>query len=750
MQSVEQRVPAGAHGRWGRWTPWAWQLAGAGVGFLLGAGRVAGALAPFGLGYLLACSPGYLVAGGLGVLAGTLTLQPPLEALSLAGAAVLVLALRLTLRPGFWPRALACWAGLTLMGLGVGAVQELGPGRMAGILAQGAAVVLAGWGMDKLPPQTDGGGCLWLSLVAASAQTLGSGAFQPGVILAGAALLQLARQGSAGQVAVVGCCVSGAIALADPGWSYPLLILTGAALAANLAGGENRLVCGGTFLAVGVAGASLAGSLEQILAALAGVVVALAFFWLCPLSWTGRQELLPAAREKGSLNQVSAKLEGIAQALSDIAATVEQVSAKEAPRGENYNWVVDYVAEEVCRKCSRREICWNQQYSRTVDGFYHLRPQLEQTLTPAEEQLPPEFGECVQPRQLARAAGRGYALFRQRREARLRTQAMRSVLTEQYGAMASSLAALGDQLSRTGTPEPGKSARVQKLFSSLGLEPLGCMVTREVTGKLTVTVTVARMELSPEELAELAGEVGEICRHPLGLPQVLHCRTATTLTFPEKPLYIPRFGVAGSPAHQVSGDVTRQFCDGTGKGYMLLCDGMGTGKPAAVDGTLAAQLTARLLLAGFDSTAAARLVNVALGLKSQEEGGATLDLLTLNLYTGQGLLFKAGAAPSFLIRGGKVRMLEGNSLPVGILPQVVGSSTPLSLSPGDYLVMISDGVLDDGPEWVMHQLSLCAGRGMDPGQMARSLVESARRRTAGLGHPPDDMTAAVCLLEQEY
>lgn len=746
MQSVEQTSRTGTHGQWGRWTPWAWQLAGAGMGFLLAGGQVAGGVSPLGLGYLMACSPGYLLAGGLGVLTGTLILQPSFEALPLLGAALLVLAARLAFRTGFWAGALTGGIFAALFRLIISG--QITPAGVGTALLEGGLAVLAGWGMDRLPPQTDQGLCLWLSMAALAIQSLGSGIFQPGVILAGIVLLQVSWQGTGGEIGVLGCCMSGAIALADPQWSYILLLYTGAALAANFIGGENRLACGGVFLAVGTAGASLGGSLEMILAALIGVVAALVGFWLCPVAWRERQELLPAASQKGTLNQATAKLEGIAQALEEIAATVEQVAAREGSRGENYNWVVDYVAEEVCRKCRRREICWNQNYNRTVEGFYHLRPQLEKSLRPAPEELPVEFEGCSSPEKICSALARGYALYRERREARLRSQAMRTVLTEQYGAMASSLAALGDQLSRTGTPEPGKSARVQKLFSSLGLEPLGCMVTREITGKLTVTVTVARMELSSEELEELAGEVGDLCRHPLGLPQVLHCRTVTTLTFCEKPLYIPVFGVAGTPAHQVSGDVTRQFCDGVGKGYMLLCDGMGTGKPAAVDGTLAAQLTTRLLLAGFDSTAAARLVNVALNLKSQEEGSATLDLLTLNLYTGQALLFKAGAAPSFLIRKGKVRILEGNSLPIGILPQVVGSTTPLSLLPGDYLVMISDGVLDDGTEWVMHQLSLCAGRGMDPRQMAQSLIESARRRT-GLHHP-DDMTAAVCLVEQAY
>lgn len=81
---------------------------------------------------------------------------------------------------------------------------------------------------------------------------------------------------------------------------------------------------------------------------------------------------------------------------------------------------------------------------------------------------------------------------------------------------------------------------------------------------------------------------------------------------------------------------------------------------------MAAKLTAQLLQAGFAAESAARLVNVALGLKNAgQESGATLDLLTLDLYTGRAGLFKAGAAPSFLCRAGVVRTLDGASLPHG-------------------------------------------------------------------------------------
>ena len=179
---------------------------------------------------------------------------------------------------------------------------------------------------------------------------------------------------------------------------------------------------------------------------------------------------------------------------------------------------------------------------------------------------------------------------------------------------------------------------------------------------------------------------------------------------------------------------------------MLLCDGMGTGKAAAVDGRMAAKLTAQLLRAGFAAESAARLVNVALGMKcADQESGATLDLLTVDLYTGRAGLFKAGAAPSFLVREGTARVLEAPSLPMGVSDSVVGRSAAFSLAEGDMVVLVSDGALCDGSDWLVEQLQLCARLGHAPDQVAKAVADSAVRRS---GARQDDITVAVLRLDR--
>ena len=150
--------------------------------------------------------------------------------------------------------------------------------------------------------------------------------------------------------------------------------------------------------------------------------------------------------------------------------------------------------------------------------------------------------------------------------------------------------------------------------------------------------------------------------------------------------------------------------------------------------------------AGFTAELAARLVNVALALKSDEESGATLDLISVDLYTGTARLFKAGAAPGFLVHGGRARAVGDVSLPMGILGGVNGQSRMVHLAAGDYAVLVSDGLLVDGPGWVAQQLELSAAAGDAPEKIARTLVETARARAEKAGRP-DDITAAVLRLE---
>ena len=81
-----------------------------------------------------------------------------------------------------------------------------------------------------------------------------------------------------------------------------------------------------------------------------------------------------------------------------------------------------------------------------------------------------------------------------------------------------------------------------------------------------------------------------------------------------------------------------------------------------------------------------------------------------------------------------------------VIEDLSDACIPLHLAAGDYVVLVSDGLLVDGPGWVMQQLELSAAKAEQPDVLAKKLVEAARARAVQRGRP-DDITAAVLRLE---
>ena len=724
-----------------------WQGAAAATGLVLGTGRVYGGAAPFGLAFVMVCPPLYLFAAAGGSLISSLAFQPAVLGVKLVAALTATVAARRLLagRPGVgvWAGCLALAAAqaaaLFFAGGFVNLAQAAATGTTA-LLAAGAA-----WLMQRFPYREPRGLCLWLAIAAACLQRCAHGPLAPGLAVAAAAGLCAAFSGTLEETAVVSIALAAAVTAASPALCYAALaVALGSLAAACLYPGE-RLRCAGVFAAGCMLGALAAPDAAGVLPLFVGGAVGLTAALAVPGAWL-RVIFPPPAPpvQTQGLSGAARRLAGVADTLSDIADTVNAVCTRQMPpKGENFDFVVEHIARTTCQTCTRRSRCWVRGYATAMDGLYQLKPTLESRGRVEVEDLPGQLAGCIHPADLCTAANHGYRLWRSRRQTRARAVTLRAALTEQYSALAGALAQLAGKLGQAGLPDPRREARVAQLFAELGLDALECSVTADLAGRLTANVTICRTRFTPDEVAGLTDEMTRICRRDMDTPEITHCRTVTMLCFGEKPLFTVEFGAAAHAAggQSVSGDALDQFCDTSGRAQMLLCDGMGTGRAAAVDGQMAAKLTAQLLRAGFAAESAARLVNVALGLKgAEQEAGATLDLLTVDLYTGRAGLFKAGAAPSFLVRGGVPRMLDGASLPMGVLDSLVGRSTTFALDAGDWVVLVSDGALADGSDWLMQQLQLCAKLGHTPKQAAETVADAAVRRA---GAKQDDITVAV-------
>ena len=192
------------------------------------------------------------------------------------------------------------------------------------------------------------------------------------------------------------------------------------------------------------------------------------------------------------------------------------------------------------------------------------------------------------------------------------------------------------------------------------------------------------------------------------------------------------------------GDSACVFADGSGRLVAVLSDGMGTGGRAAVDGAMTCAMAESLLKAGIGFDSMLQTVNSALIAKSGDESLATLDIACVDLFTGSLELRKAGAACTLLRRGKKVEFIEASSVPVGILPQVEFAAYRRELSPGDVVLLVSDGVTACGQEW-LEDLVLHWDEEENPNLLAQRVTDEARKRRSD-GHE-DDITALALVLK---
>ena len=177
---------------------------------------------------------------------------------------------------------------------------------------------------------------------------------------------------------------------------------------------------------------------------------------------------------------------------------------------------------------------------------------------------------------------------------------------------------------------------------------------------------------------------------------------------------------------------------------VLVSDGMGSGDAARRESAGAVRLLGRFLRAGAASGLAVETVNALLLNRGGDDMFATVDMLILDLSTGEAEFTKLAACPTLIAREGRVRRVEGGRLPLGILERVSPGTNRARLLPGDVLLMATDGVMDAVGEQALEAL-LQEGEEDMPSLARRAL---ALAEGACEGGRRDDMTV-VCLRVEE-
>ena len=216
-----------------------------------------------------------------------------------------------------------------------------------------------------------------------------------------------------------------------------------------------------------------------------------------------------------------------------------------------------------------------------------------------------------------------------------------------------------------------------------------------------------------------------------------------SLIFCENSRLTAGYGVARAVREdeQVSGDnFSFQMLD-NGCCVMAVSDGMGSGYAACKESEMVIDLIEKFMEAGFLPDTALRMMNSAMVTHGEHNLFSTVDLMRLDLDSGEAAFYKIGAATTFIRHGKEVRMVTQKSMPVGVF---VGQQVPKvteQLADGDFVNKVTDGVLEhlhvrDAGETICEVI-----RGIDTNNAAefsRLVLEQVLLYTGG--RVRDDMT----------
>ncbi len=135
-----------------------------------------------------------------------------------------------------------------------------------------------------------------------------------------------------------------------------------------------------------------------------------------------------------------------------------------------------------------------------------------------------------------------------------------------------------------------------------------------------------------------------------------------------------------------------------GKVVAAIADGCGIGKRAFIESRMVIELMENCIDAGFEEKTAIDFINSAYINGGGMGNPVTMDMSVLDCQSGIMHCIKMGAVSTFIKRDGWVEIIKSSTLPMGVLEQVDCDCTDKKLYDGDYVIMISDGVLDNLPD----------------------------------------------------
>ena len=410
------------------------------------------------------------------------------------------------------------------------------------------------------------------------------------------------------------------------------------------------------------------------------------------------------------------------------------------------------VVAKICISCNQCALCWERESSPMQQHLSALLAAIRQWGMPKQEQEQNMKEFCPYTDEIIKEAVRVFEKIKLNAAWYQRLKENREVIAEQLDAMAYIM-------EDCATPPRDISKENTRLLSKIkfqarehGIIVYDAVLYEKKDGhkQLVVEASVKKDGCIPvkELIKVISAAAGQSVRVHKD-EKALIGKEKMRLVFEEDTRYYVMHGMARlvKEGASVSGD-NFSFQDlEKGEFVMSLSDGMGSGTRACKESEMVIELMEKFLEAGFSKETAIRMMNSAMVLRGEDDLFSTIDISAIDLYDGNCTFYKIGASATFIKREDSVECLISENLPVGVYHKVEIDKTKRTLCDGDFIIMVSDGVLEylhvPNPEETMKGL-IADLKTSHPGNMAKQILERVMLYTAG--RVQDDMTVMVAAI----
>ena len=416
--------------------------------------------------------------------------------------------------------------------------------------------------------------------------------------------------------------------------------------------------------------------------------------------------------------------------------SASNVTAEDAERA-----IVKQCSEVVCADCVQRAKCWRQELHQTEQSLLQLGVcavkkgkctilDVPQTLSVKCDKVSAMLSEI-------NVQAQNYRSYKERADV---ADNGKTLLGEQMGGVSNLLMQLATDCKNSAAYDRTKE---QELIERLVFHNVLCAgaVIAKQKNVVTVVVTVGKNDLDTATIEKVASSV---IKQNMTCERVENTESDAWLNvlLTVKPRYSVVFGVASvaKDGNEVSGDTHSVLQTDNGKCIVALCDGMGSGDLAEKMSATSISLVESFYRAGFDNDVILSCVNKLL-VGSGNEIFCAVDIAVLDLYNGLVDFIKLGACVGLVKNEGKVEIVSGSSLPLGVLEEMKPSVTKKALTSGDVVVLVSDGVADCFKDATMLASAFAEVSLNVPQSIAEIILAKAMKLCQN--KPADDMTVVV-------